>query len=151
MNKAQAKSFERMSALAANFYSIEKMCRESDVLMSFDEMHRAAVWNYNSFGYGYVSIDKYLEYRKNKYSKRLYNTDVKLWYKLLKIIFNRDNYTCSYCGKVGGKLEGDHIIPISKGGTNELHNLTTSCRKCNRQKKDKTVIEFKIWREIKNV
>ena len=139
-----------MSALGTNFYHIEKMCFNLNIAMSSDEMYRAALWNYNTFGYGYVSIDKYLEHKKNKYKKRLYNTDVKLWYKLLKIIFERDNYTCTYCGKIGGKLEGDHIIPISKGGTNELHNLTTSCRKCNRQKKDKTSIEFKIWRKRKN-
>lgn len=76
-------------------------------------------------------------------TERLYNKDVKLWYKIRHQIFERDNYTCQYCGKRGGKLEVDHVCPISKGGTNEFSNLVTACRRCNRQKKDKTVAEFK--------
>ncbi|MCK4274692.1 MAG: HNH endonuclease [Dehalococcoidales bacterium] len=31
-------------------------------------------------------------------------------------------------------LELEHIIPLSKGGTDELDNLTTSCFECNRGK-----------------
>lgn len=79
-------------------------------------------------------------------SPRLYMTDVNQWYRIIKFVFNRDNYTCSYCGQQGGKLECDHIVPLSKGGGNEVDNLTTSCRKCNRQKKDKSVDQFKVWR-----
>jgi FKBP-type peptidyl-prolyl cis-trans isomerase (trigger factor) len=58
-------------------------------------------------------------------------------------VFERDNYTCCYCGKRGGKLEVDHKIPVSKGGSDEIDNLATSCRLCNRQKKDKSIDEFK--------
>ena len=36
-------------------------------------------------------------------------------------------------------LEVDHIKPVSKGGTNEIINLVTSCRDCNRGKSDKTL------------
>lgn len=68
------------------------------------------------------------------------------WKALSKSVFTRDNYTCNYCGKRGGLLECDHITPISKGGTNDIKNLTTSCRYCNRQKKDKSVDEFLAWR-----
>lgn len=78
--------------------------------------------------------------------KRLYKTNVKEWYRLIKIVFERDNYTCTYCGIVGGKLEADHIIPFSKGGEDTIENLTTSCQKCNRQNRDKSVKEFNDWR-----
>ena len=74
--------------------------------------------------------------------KRMYNWNVKKWYRIINIVFKRDNYTCQYCGKVGEKLEADHIIPFSKGGSDDLENLTTSCRKCNRSKRDKSVKEF---------
>lgn len=91
--------------------------------------------------------DEFLEFEKKFIKSRLYNTDVKLWKRISKEVFERDNFTCSYCGEIGGILEIDHIHPISKGGSNELDNLTTSCRKCNRQKKDKTVQEFEMWRQ----
>ena len=78
---------------------------------------------------------------------RMYQHDVKRWYGIMKEVFRRDNYTCQYCGAKGVKLEVDHIIPFSRGGSDDLSNLTTSCRRCNRQKKDKTIKEFLIWKE----
>ena len=48
-------------------------------------------------------------------------------------IFERDNYQCVQCGSTE-RLEIDHIIPFSKGGTTEMDNLQTLCRKCNGKK-----------------
>lgn len=82
-------------------------------------------------------------------SKRLYGVDYNQWKKVREKIFKRDDWTCKYCGKRGGILEVDHIIPISKNGTNHLSNLTTACRSCNRQKRDKTISEFNKWKEAR--
>jgi hypothetical protein len=51
-------------------------------------------------------------------------------------IFERDNFTCQYCGKRPPEvvLEIDHIIPVSKGGETEHENLLTACFECNRGK-----------------
>lgn len=84
---------------------------------------------------------------KKRFKERMYSTNVKLWYAMRKAVFERDNYTCTYCGAVGGKLEADHITPFSMGGLDITENLTTACRKCNRQKKDRTVKGFQLWRE----
>ena len=56
-------------------------------------------------------------------------------------VFKRDSFQCQYCGKNAPDviLEVDHIKPVSKGGKNELMNLITSCRDCNRGK-GKTVL-----------
>ncbi len=63
-------------------------------------------------------------------------------------VLKRDSFTCQYCGVKAPDviLHIDHIKPISKGGTDALINLITSCRECNQGKSnrklnDKTVIE----------
>ena len=51
-------------------------------------------------------------------------------------VFKRDNFTCQYCGRTSPDvlLEVDHIKPIAGGGKNDILNLVTSCRDCNRGK-----------------
>lgn len=64
------------------------------------------------------------------------------WMSLRRRVFERDGMVCQYCGTVGVRLECDHIHPVSRGGGNDIGNLTTACRGCNRSKKDKTVAEW---------
>ena len=54
-------------------------------------------------------------------------------------VFKRDSFRCQYCGRSAPDviLEIDHILPVSQGGKNELLNLVTSCRDCNRGKSNK--------------
>lgn len=63
--------------------------------------------------------------------------------KLRFEVFKRDSFTCQYCGRVAPNiiLEIDHINPISKGGKNDILNLTTSCFDCNRGKGNKKLTE----------
>lgn len=60
------------------------------------------------------------------------------WSLLRAQVFERDDYTCRYCGERNGNLECDHIQPVSKGGGHELSNLATACKSCNRRKSNKT-------------
>jgi hypothetical protein len=52
-------------------------------------------------------------------------------------VFKRDNFQCQYCGRDSPEivLEIDHIEPKSKGGTDDIFNLITSCYDCNRGKR----------------
>jgi len=67
------------------------------------------------------------------------NVRKKLTAKQRHEIWRRDNFTCQYCGKTikDLPLEVDHILPVSKGGTNAPSNLQTLCIDCNREKRDK--------------
>ncbi|RKD32105.1 HNH endonuclease [Thermohalobacter berrensis] len=51
-------------------------------------------------------------------------------------IYNRDNKECFFCGKKlkFKQITLDHLLPLSKGGTNDIFNLVTSCKKCNKIK-----------------
>ena len=49
-------------------------------------------------------------------------------------ILHRDQYRCQTCGTTaedGAKLHVDHILPVSKGGTNDESNLRALCSECN--------------------
>lgn len=54
-------------------------------------------------------------------------------------VFKRDNYRCKECGATNKEttLHIDHIVPVSKGGTDELDNLQTLCESCNLAKSNR--------------
>ena len=58
-------------------------------------------------------------------------------------IFERDNFSCQYCGRTpqddGVILEADHAISRADGGTDDTENLVTSCFDCNRGKSKKSI------------
>ncbi|MDD4873469.1 MAG: HNH endonuclease [Dehalococcoidales bacterium] len=60
-----------------------------------------------------------------------------------KEIFERDKYTCFYCGeKVTPENSTlDHLVPQSKDGKHTKENLKTSCLICNSIKSGKTYEE----------
>jgi 5-methylcytosine-specific restriction endonuclease McrA len=45
--------------------------------------------------------------------------------------------SCYACGRSDVFLDKDHIIPVSKGGTNNKDNIAPLCKRCNNSKKDK--------------
>ncbi|MDB9313456.1 HNH endonuclease [Spirulina sp. CS-785/01] len=62
-----------------------------------------------------------------------------------QFVLQRDNFRCCGCGKSKQDtiLQVDHIIPLAKGGANDLSNLQTLCRDCNLQKRDRIDPRFK--------
>jgi hypothetical protein len=48
-------------------------------------------------------------------------------------VWRRDRGTCVQCGS-RQRLEFDHIIPVSRGGSNTTRNLELRCEPCNRRK-----------------
>lgn len=58
---------------------------------------------------------------------------------------------CAYCGKIGEALTEDHIIPLSRGGTDFIDNIVPACHPCNSSKHNSLVEEWFIRRpEMKN-
>lgn len=78
---------------------------------------------------------------------------------LRKYVTERDRCTCFYCGNIGTRRHDhrkrtwniDHLLPISRGGSNAPSNLVLACESCNLSKNNKTAAEFfhyKYWRYI---
>lgn len=64
-------------------------------------------------------------------------------------VLKRDNHTCVYCSRPEGKyfhpetqsdasLHIDHVIPVVRGGSDDISNLATACAVCNLLKSDRT-------------
>lgn len=60
-------------------------------------------------------------------SREVIPDDVKMF------VWQRDGGRCVRCGSQQN-LELDHIIPVSKGGSNTARNIQLLCEKCNRAK-----------------
>jgi 5-methylcytosine-specific restriction endonuclease McrA len=59
---------------------------------------------------------------------------------------------CMYCGQrttnqpgLPNSLEGEHVIPSSRGGNTDPENMGPACRTCNRQKGARTPEEWYRW------
>ncbi len=63
-------------------------------------------------------------------------------------LFARDGYRCQYCGRTGTELKlresltRDHVIPLSRGGTNDWTNVVTACSPCNTRKANRLPAEI---------
>ncbi|MCA1840201.1 MAG: HNH endonuclease [Actinobacteria bacterium] len=57
------------------------------------------------------------------------------WSALCKEFGNQ----CLKCERDDVRLTKDHVIPVSKGGTNDIGNIQPLCQSCNASKKDKHI------------
>jgi hypothetical protein len=64
------------------------------------------------------------------------------WSRRKKRIKERDGEICRYCGRYTPDGHVDHIIPLSRGGNDDLDNLAWACPDCNGSKGDKTLAEW---------
>lgn len=82
----------------------------------------------------------FLEYYKPEIphaQRKLIRYELTLQYKtLFKALIERDGKQCGGCGTTE-RLNIDHIMPVSRGGTNDLDNLRLLCRPCNSKKSNK--------------
>lgn len=64
------------------------------------------------------------------------------WEEVVRVVETRAGHRCEYC-RMHQSLQGatfhvEHVIPNSRGGTDELDNLALACPSCNLHKSDRT-------------
>jgi hypothetical protein len=63
-----------------------------------------------------------------------------------RTLFRRDDHRCLYCGDrfSRGELTRDHVLPVSRGGSDRWENVVAACRRCNWQKDNQTPEEARM-------
>jgi 5-methylcytosine-specific restriction endonuclease McrA len=74
--------------------------------------------------------------------------DLRVWL-LARAEAGGNVWLCEYCGKgmVIEEVELDHKVPLSRGGSPDLENLTPSDKLCNKTKGELTSEEYRALRE----
>lgn len=65
------------------------------------------------------------------------------WAALRAAVFERDRFTCTYCGEQDGPLDCDHVLPVALGGVSTMENLVAACAPCNRSKGARLVSDWR--------
>ena len=63
-------------------------------------------------------------------------------YVLREYVLEKWQRKCAYCHVREVRLEIEHIVPKSRGGSNRASNLTLACHGCNQRKGQRTAVEF---------
>jgi hypothetical protein len=61
--------------------------------------------------------------------------------KIIEVMLKSEG-KCVACGSQT-ELQVDHIMPHSRGGSDKVENLQMLCKRCNLEKRDKTMMEWK--------
>jgi HNH endonuclease len=91
---------------------------------------------------GHLSVLDWNEWRLDLYKVQTKRLTGEQWHQMRTEVFLRDNFTCRYCGQRTADLHCDHLVPVSRGGANDLANLVTACPECNLAKSAMTIEEW---------
>lgn len=113
-------------------YEPLNICRVRRALVLIDQ--GKAEMLENGYGYVHTSVDKFPVPSVIKLQSLIRRPRV-VRRKLTRYeVFQRDNYTCQYCGKTIKQLTIDHVIPRYRGGRQTWDNVVSACVACNRRK-----------------
>lgn len=76
-----------------------------------------------------IAADRVRKYRDKRQASGLPRGAA--YTKMIPALKDRDGHGCAYCGDSESPLVVEHMIPTSKGGTDEIDNLCLSCKPCN--------------------
>jgi 5-methylcytosine-specific restriction endonuclease McrA len=134
--KAKKKAVIRSTRALKNNQSLQEKKRIRDRLFAKTEYGRELN---NNAKRKYAHTEKgrtimlQCKYRRRNYSAGKF--DMEAWKEKLESL----HYKCQMCG-TDERITIDHIIPLSKGGTNHIDNLQPLCHSCNSSKNNKLMV-----------
>lgn len=64
------------------------------------------------------------------------------WIEVMRLFLLFDR-RCAYCEQpIDGQPDPEHVVPLSKGGSNSITNILPACRSCNGDKRDLPLSEW---------
>lgn len=63
-------------------------------------------------------------------------------YEIREYLLEKWNRTCAYCQATDCPLQIEHIVALSKGGSNRISNLALACGPCNQKKSNQRIEDF---------
>jgi hypothetical protein len=125
MKEIFKKEIKGMVILCHNvFFEVRGLCSEEEAKLLVQEKIRKEK----------SEID-YIKFRKDTPVDQLDYERLRIPENVRNEVWRRDQGKCVQCSSVRN-LEFDHLIPLSKGGSNTTRNLQLLCETCNRRKSD---------------
>ncbi|MGI4813213.1 MAG: HNH endonuclease [Janthinobacterium lividum] len=148
-----------LTAEAHGAHMLLMMCFTSDGPLPVEDRHLATITKMTTKRFRQIGVRRLLEPyetglaptlilkmreidRRERAARRILDVSPGIWAELRAAVFARDGYRCTYCGCADQKLECDHIIAFSSGGSSDMSNLTTACGPCNRSKGARLLSEW---------
>jgi 5-methylcytosine-specific restriction endonuclease McrA len=87
----------------------------------------------------------YVNWLKNRHYYRKFSAEGSHTLGEWELLKKQYGYTCPCCGKKEPEitLTADHIVPLSKGGSDYIENIQPLCQSCN-SKKHTQIINYKL-------
>lgn len=95
------------------------------------KLNRVRVWRKSN-------RDKCNQYSRNRASW-MKGGDGKITVSEFSALCERYGNVCLCCKRSDVELTIDHVVPLSKGGSNTIDNVQPLCRTCNSRKNNKTI------------
>lgn len=109
-----------------------KVINIKEVIKMFDSSYPAVMNDISVVSTGEAHCKKNLTTGQNTRSRRFGDIG-RLGDDEWQMVLKSHNNACAICGAVEN-ISIDHIVPLSKGGTNTIDNVQPLCRSCNSRK-----------------